>query len=542
MNEPLERAMHRTRVALLSLSYALFVASFFLPTAHVPHMDESFNPMPGWQAAEWTSLLAVDTIKTELQALLGSGGLSQDAGPLVGSLLGGSLLFGLGHALMLGGNIYMVITPWIVLRKNCRLLLASRVASIIVTGGALQPLLVPGIVLLESRTELLIGYYAWLLSFVIMLIVTFFPAQKKVAPALQSGAPLKSPIIIAFVFALGLPASARDYNEVYYLCADWGPAMKMPTKEGEKPRFSDTEEEVYFLKQVTGVKREKLSTPNIFTGSKEREAWTGRSIYLCKMKPDGTAKTEIKELWRDPNFPIDVQGQATWMDINEKMRKIALAITFAGNEITGLWTMNLDGSDLKRIISPENNDKYLQAVNHPSWHPDGQWIVFEEELRGADPNRFRIARCDPDGKNILRFTDDARDEKPSFSPDGKQIVYVHGINWGSLLWLMDVDGKNQRALLNPKGKLIGGTWPAWSPDGKQVYLLSAGIIEVATGKVISECRPLLDGKPWPAGATHWGTRGLLGSANSFNISLTDTEQSTMKLLCVSGNEDAPKGK
>jgi len=31
---------------------------------------------------------------------------------------------------------------------------------------------------------------------------------------------------------------------------------------------------------------------------------------------------------------------------------------------------------------PAVTTNYLQAINHPSWTPDGQWIVFEEELRG----------------------------------------------------------------------------------------------------------------------------------------------------------------
>jgi len=48
------------------------------------------------------------------------------------------------------------------------------------------------------------------------------------------------------------------------------------------------------------------------------------------MKPDGGDKTEIKELWKNPNYPIDTQGQSTWMDVNERTRKIALAITYAG--------------------------------------------------------------------------------------------------------------------------------------------------------------------------------------------------------------------
>ncbi len=195
---------------------------------------------------------------------------------------------------------------------------------------------------------------------------------------------------------------AEEYANVEYLCADWGPAISLPLKQGEQPKYSDTEEDVYFVKQVGWFTRKQRVMPKMFPGSNENIA-RGTSIYLCKMKPDGSEKVEIKKLWTNPNYPIDTQGQSTWMDVNEKTGKIVLSITLAGNEITGLWTMNLDGSELKRIIVPEQNPQYLQAINHPSWTPSGEWIVFEEEFRGMNPNRFNIGKCDVAGKRLSRL-------------------------------------------------------------------------------------------------------------------------------------------
>ena len=350
---------------------------------------------------------------------------------------------------------------------------------------------------------------------------------------------MRSAILSTLLFLSGMAviSLAEEFNNVQYLCADWGPAIKIPTKVGDKPQFSDTEE-VYFLKQVGRFTRKKRVVPDLLSGSKTEDVGRSISIYLCKMKPDGTEKTEIKELWKNPNFPIDTQGQSTWMDVNEKTRKIALAIAYAGNEITGLWTMNLDGSDLKRIITPAVvTDQYLQAINHPSWTPDGQWIVLEEELRGMNPNRYNIARCDDKGGNFKRLLEASTKEQyiqPSVSPDGKLIAFTKiSDGYQRWIWLMNFDGSDAHPLGGKQSLSTWGDWPAWSLDGKRIYALSAGIIDATSGQVVNDRRPLLNGESWAAECAHWGRLGLLGSATGFRITLTDSEMQTVKLLAAS---------
>lgn len=130
--------------------------------------------------------------------------------------------------------------------------------------------------------------------------------------------------------------------------------------------------------------------------------------------------------------------------------------------------MDLETREIANLDEPEGIIiKWEKPVNqyYPSFSPDGKEILFQAGFK-----QRKIFVMDSDGKN-LRGLSQIEDEDyfPSFSPDGQRIVFVSSRTGEEELYLMDKDGKNQRRLT------LGGMdkkHPCFSPDGKQIIYVA----------------------------------------------------------------------
>jgi serine/threonine protein kinase len=98
---------------------------------------------------------------------------------------------------------------------------------------------------------------------------------------------------------------------------------------------------------------------------------------------------------------------------------------------------------------------------YPSFSPDGKRIIFE----GGESNDRNIFSQRIGGKNLQNLTADSKenDTMPAFSPDGKFIAF-RSERKPRGLYVMEETGENARRLTD------FGFHPSWSPDGKKIVV------------------------------------------------------------------------
>lgn len=138
-----------------------------------------------------------------------------------------------------------------------------------------------------------------------------------------------------------------------------------------------------------------------------------------------------------------------------------------------IYTMKLDGSDLKKLIKDGFAGNY-PGDSEPSFSSDGKKIVFAsrqeakktEYRMGSLGGRLIADICvvNSDGNNLRSITDGEYFQGPLFfSPDGSRIIYGTRVGKYVGLGLMNVDGSGRR-LLNSRGGIV-----KFSRDGRQMF-------------------------------------------------------------------------
>ena len=170
--------------------------------------------------------------------------------------------------------------------------------------------------------------------------------------------------------------------------------------------------------------------------------------------------------------------------------KLALALSRDG--LTQVYVTNADGSGLRRLTNTYGID------TEPQFSADGRSIYFTSDRSGG-PQIYRMSaqgggaervtfkgsynispRVSPDGKSLayisrreggfnlyaldltngqeLRLSDEGRAETPSFSPNGKYLMYATGSGRRGALSVVSVDGRVKHRLTTRAGDIREPTW------------------------------------------------------------------------------------
>lgn len=157
-------------------------------------------------------------------------------------------------------------------------------------------------------------------------------------------------------------------------------------------------------------------------------------------------------------------------------KQLIFQATREGYECDQIYTMNVDGSNVKMISNGEGrttcsyffpgNRRVVYSSTHLS---DKQCPPRPDYSRGyvwAIYPTFDIFAADADGSNPKQLTDTpGYDAETTITLDGKKLVFTSMRDGDLDIYTMDADGKNVRRLTNELG-YDGG--PFWSYDGKQI--------------------------------------------------------------------------
>jgi TolB protein len=178
-----------------------------------------------------------------------------------------------------------------------------------------------------------------------------------------------------------------------------------------------------------------------FKGSNSAPAWS----------PDGTQIMFSSSMQGNPELYVtDTAGgkpkrltfstggstSPTW---NPKTGQTVIFVSDRGG-IPKLFSMNADGTNVNLLDVPDKG--YLID---PAWSPNGQVLAFS--WRRPDGN-YDIYVMEPTSQRIINITPDSgsRNERPSWAPDGRHIVFESTRGGTRQIWSMLADGSQPRQL------------------------------------------------------------------------------------------------
>jgi TolB protein len=202
-----------------------------------------------------------------------------------------------------------------------------------------------------------------------------------------------------------------------------------------------------FIQHLASGSRSKISG---FKGINGAPSWSpnGKSLALVLSKdgsPDiytlNISTKRLKRLTRHRS----IDTEPVW---NNNGRTIIFTSDRSGSP--QLYEVAAKGGKPKRITfeGRYNSDASIS--------PDGKYITMVHGDRG----QYKIAQLERETGNMTVLTDDSLDESPSFSPNGKMVLYASTGGDNGVLYAVSVDGRAKHKLSDQSGDIRE---PVWGP-------------------------------------------------------------------------------
>jgi len=202
-----------------------------------------------------------------------------------------------------------------------------------------------------------------------------------------------------------------------------------------------------FIQHLSTAKRSKISG---FKGINGAPNWSpdGKNLALVLSKDGGpdiyvmnTATKRLKRLTKHRS----IDTEPVWSDNGKK-----IVFTSDRSGSPQLYEINATGGKARRLTF---EGRYNSAA---TMSPDGKHIAMVHGERGE----YKIAQIDRETGNLTVLTDSNLDESPSFSPNGKMVLYASTRGDNGVLYVVSVDGRSQHRLSDQTGDIRE---PVWGP-------------------------------------------------------------------------------
>jgi TolB protein len=225
------------------------------------------------------------------------------------------------------------------------------------------------------------------------------------------------------------------------------------------PRFSPSTQEITYMSYGEGDPRVYLF--NIETSQREIVGNFPGMSFAPRFSPDGQRVVLSLQQGSNSNlFVMDLRSKATTRLTDTQAIDTAPCFSPDGSQICfesdrgghqQIYVMPAPGGQAQRISFGDG------SYSTPVWSPHGDYIAFTRLLQ----DRFAIGVMKPDGSGERVLTEGFHNEGPTFSPNGRVIMFFRdpGGTSGPSLFTVDISGRNEQRVPTPSY----ASDPAWSP-------------------------------------------------------------------------------
>jgi len=149
------------------------------------------------------------------------------------------------------------------------------------------------------------------------------------------------------------------------------------------------------------------------------------------------------------------------------MKKLTLILA-----LFGIWTISLNAQDMFRA-----RQLTFDSARHgfPTWSPDGKFIIYQHTDRNDTIGKNGLWKVTEDGKGAIQIFEGVA-EHPKWSPDNRFIVF--DADTGKNIKMIPVEGGPPASFLPDSIHIINGGLPCWSPDASQIAFIEGSTLSL----------------------------------------------------------------